>query len=271
MSLQRLALLCAASICLSALADAPVREGRESADLELVTRVRLAAERIEYRGIITAEANAAVFDLYAKTNPRPRMLLIESPGGSAGPAMELGWWMLEHGVDVEVDAYCFSSCANYVFVAGRNKILSSSASLMWHGGVTQPISKAQIEQVLDVTLADLSSDEKSRLLERYSREELLQQLEDARLDLIQRETRFFRALGIDQRITSLGHLYERELLRGKGNYAGWDYSLEDLARLGVRGVQVRGDQWTPQWPIAGQRILRIHLDDLPGFVVDAAH
>jgi len=85
--------------------------------------------------------------------------------------------------------------------------------------------------------------------------------------LVARETRFFQKIGVDQRITMLGHLYERELLRGEGNYTGWDYSLEDLARLGVRQIRVRdGGQWAPVFPLRGGKIYRIRLDSLSDFV-----
>ena len=133
-------------------------------ELQIVTKVRLAADHIEYNGIITAEANAGVFDLYEEAEPRPRTLVIESQGGSAGAAMELGAWILAKGLDVQVDWSCFSSCANYVFLAGQAKILAPRASLMWHGGVTQPISQEQLEQLLDYTLGDLNEQERLRVV-----------------------------------------------------------------------------------------------------------
>jgi hypothetical protein len=258
------AIVCAASIALSGNADAPVAASPPD-ELPLVTRVRLAGDHIEYSGIITHEANEGVFQLYESALPRPHRLIIESQGGGAAAAMDLGAWILQNDMDVQVDTYCFSSCANYVFLAGRNKILSARASLMWHGGVAQPITPEQLGQVLDLTLEDMPLQEKRELLDRYSREDLIAQLEQARQDLIARETEFFRVLGVDQRVTSLGHLYERTLLAGKGDYMGWDLSLEDLARLGVRGLRVDGGEWRPVFPIRGRQIYRIRLDDLPGF------
>jgi hypothetical protein len=181
--------------------------------------------------------------------------------------MQLGSWVFDNGLDVEVDTYCFSSCANYVFPAGRTKVLASRASLMWHGGVTQPITRTELEAVLGDTLDHMDELEEHALLEQRSREELLQQLDHSRVDLVARETRFFQKIGVDQRITMLGHLYERELLQGEGNYTGWDYSLEDLARLGVRQIRVRdGGQWVPVFPLRGGKIFRIRLDSLSEFV-----
>jgi hypothetical protein len=246
----------------------PVATAEEpSSELQIVTKVRLGAERIEYIGLITPEANAGAFELYKIAQPKPKSLLIESEGGSADAGMQLGAWLVENGLDVAIDTFCFSSCANYVFPAGRNKVLAPRALLLWHGGVTQPINREELEQVLDYSLEDMTAVERKTLLERYSRDELMRQLDESRIRLVERETRFFRAIGVDQRITTLGHLFENELLKDEsGYYMGWDYSLADLQRLGVRGVRVRDDEpWDPPFSWKGQPVFRIRLDALPGF------
>lgn len=232
----------------------------------VVTHVRLTADRIEYRGLITHEANMGVFDLYQSAEPKPQALLIESQGGSADAGMELGSWVFDNGLQVQIDTYCFSSCANYVFPAGRTRLLARHASLMWHGGVTQPITPAELAGVLDDTLNGFSEEERDRLLAAHSRDELLRQLQESLVAIVAREARFFRRIGVDQRITTLGHLYQRELLKGRGYYMGWDFSIEDLARLGIRDIQVKGDgAWDPVFPVTGQQIYRIRLDALSGF------
>jgi hypothetical protein len=265
---RRKALACTALwLALTGAAAAqPVGEEFAPDVTNIVTKVRLTPARIEYSGLITREANAGVFDLYESADPRPRALLIESQGGSADAGMELGAWLLENGLQVEVDTYCFSSCANYVFPSGGERLLAPHASLMWHGGVTQPITPEELRAVLDETLDGLPEDERRQLLVEHSRAELLEELEHSLTAIVARETCFFRRLGVDQRITTLGHLYERELLRDGDSYMGWDFSLEDLARLGVRDVSVKGGgAWEPLFPVPGQKIYRIRLDALPDF------
>ena len=232
----------------------------------IVTRVRLTQERIEYSGLITREANAGVFDLYESADPKPRALLIESQGGSADAGMELGAWLFENDLQVQVDTYCFSSCANYVFPSGRTRLLAPHASLMWHGGVTQPITQEELGEVLDETLDGLPEDERRQLLAERSRTEVLEELQRSLRTLVARETCFFRRLGVDQRITTLGHLYERELLGDRNSYVGWDFSLEDMTRLGIRDISVKGGgAWEPQFPLPGQKVYRMRLDELPDF------
>jgi hypothetical protein len=233
---------------------------------QIVTHVRLTEKRIEYSGLITHEANAGAFDLFASAQRKPTALLIESQGGSADAGMELGAWIRENGLDVQIDTYCFSSCANYVFPSGRTRLLAPHASLMWHGGVTQPITPEELGAILDQTLADLPDQERRALLERHSRVELLEDLQRSLRAIVERETCFFRKLGVDQRIATLGHLYERELLKGEDDYAGWDFSLEDMARLGIGDINIEGGAaWDPHFPVPGQRIYRIRLDALPNF------
>lgn len=238
----------------------------ESTEMRIVTKIRLTDCCIEYQGLITSEANEGVFALYQEASPKPTTLLIESHGGAAGAAMRLGMWMLDNELDVKVDTYCYSSCANYVFLAGRHKFLAPHASLMWHGGTTQPIDRAELEHLLDDMLSVLEPEARDAILAERSRERLLELLEMSRRELIARETEFFDRIGVDQRITVLGSLFERELLANDHDYAGWDLSLSDLARLGVRGIKVVGDAaWQP-WPARDNLfVYRIQLDRLPGF------
>ena len=74
--------------------------------------------------------NLRLFELYAKATPRPRLLKVTSSGGDITLGMELGEWVFRNGLDVEVVDHCFSSCANYVFTAGKAKYLNPDAVLM---------------------------------------------------------------------------------------------------------------------------------------------
>lgn len=54
--------------------------------------------------------------------------------------MDLANIVFEKKWDIEVLSHCFSSCANYIFVAGKHKILHIDSQLAWHGGVTQKMN-----------------------------------------------------------------------------------------------------------------------------------
>jgi hypothetical protein len=63
-------------------------------------------------------------------------LRISSEGGEVGGAIKIARWVHANGIDVEVDGECFSSCANYIFPAGRNKHIVGAGIVGWHGTLT---------------------------------------------------------------------------------------------------------------------------------------
>ena len=81
-----------------------------------------------YRGALSEAANQRLFELYVKTKPRPRLLKVTSGGGDITLGMDLGEWVFQNGLDVEVVDHCFSSCANYVFTAAKAKYLNPCAT-----------------------------------------------------------------------------------------------------------------------------------------------
>jgi hypothetical protein len=47
---------------------------------------------------------------------------------------------------------------------------------------------------------------------------------------------------------------------------GWDFSLDDMHRLGIGDISIEdGTTWEPVFPVTGQQIYRIQLDALPDF------
>lgn len=253
---------CALLCCTLSVASA----GSSHANDEAETTVRLNGDVIEYRGPLTQDANKRTFASFETAERKPRTLLIDSKGGSAEAGMQLGAWLFAHTLDVTIENVCLSSCANYVFPAGRIKRLSPTATLLWHGGATQPICDDDLDRLLDEVLMDMSDRDRGELLRHSSRAQLLAALKDSLEFLIARERKFFAMLGVDPRIATLGQLYERELLQSGDDYIGWDYSLEDLAKLGVHDVIVMNDQgWAPARAIDGAKIYRLHLDQLTNF------
>lgn len=228
--------------------------------------VTLTGDTIEYRGQIADDAIQRAFDLFMHAERTPRTLHIESEGGSADAAMELGAWVFRHNLNVRVTTACLSSCASYVLPAGRIKKLAPHATLLWHGGATQPLASGELERILDAALADMSNRDRGEFERHYSRSQMLHNLEASHAQLIERETDYFHLLGVDPRIAMLGHLYRDQLLGPGEHYAGWDYSLEDLARLGVHDVIVEGERaWEPLRTTTAGRIYRLQLDRLEGF------
>jgi hypothetical protein len=69
----------------------------------------------------------------AKFDGRVRRLVVTSEGGVEFQALQIGEVLARQGVDVYVQGYCASACANFIFVAGRRRILIGDAIVGYHG------------------------------------------------------------------------------------------------------------------------------------------
>ncbi len=84
-----------------------------------------------YQGPISAQHNREFFQVIA--DRKIKRLHITSSGGEVDAGVDLGRWVYENQIDVVVEKYCLSSCANYVFTAGRHKTIKPQSVVAWHG------------------------------------------------------------------------------------------------------------------------------------------
>lgn len=147
--------------------------------------------------------------------------VLNSGGGLAHEALQIGMILKEAGVDVVVDGVCLSSCANYLFTAGRNKTIRNGV-VGFHGNVraltAQGGSQAATQNLL-------------RTMGRAERAAYRAELEQT----VAWERRFFADLGIDQA------LFERTQRPDKGKdgetYAFLLPTPATFRRYGVRNVK----------------------------------
>ena len=160
-------------------------KAREEADR---ARVQLSADgtRLVYSGRIKAATVDEALALYKAANPKPDTLDISSQGGSLYDGIRLGTLVYKQQMDVRILGECASSCANYIFPAGKRKFLLPNSRLLWHGGMLQPDWHARIDK---------------RYLDKP--EEKLEALEEHEW-MRQREAAFFRMIGVDPLLTVCG-------------------------------------------------------------------
>jgi hypothetical protein len=75
-----------------------------------------------------------------------KYLVIDSGGGTVLPAMQLAKLAERHRWVLVVSGGCFSSCANYVFLANTDKFVLQGAFVGWHG---LPISPKLVRERFD--------------------------------------------------------------------------------------------------------------------------
>jgi hypothetical protein len=93
--------------------------------------VKLIGETAYYTGSISEERNRKFFDVI--NNQSVKRLVFNSTGGEVEAAINLGLWIYQNKIDIEITEYCFSSCANYIFPAAYHKIIRAGAIVAWHG------------------------------------------------------------------------------------------------------------------------------------------
>lgn len=146
------------------------------------------------------------------------MLRITSPGGDVPSGIELGYFIKDNNLNVEVDKLCFSACANYVIPAAKTVVINEGSLIGWHGGPRQSD---------DLWYASAPSSDKEELITFISR-------------LREKEEAFFEYINVDPDITVYGQTSSKKCQLTKETH-GWYYSISDLAKMGVPNVVINGE------------------------------
>ena len=176
-------------------------------------RVTLAPTVVTYEGPLDAAGIAEV----RRAGPAVTLLRIRSSGGDVDLGMDLAEWVLERRLDVEVLDHCLSSCANYVFPAGRTKVIAPGAVVGWHGSARQTNMPAQLE----AALADLRARDPE-----LDVEQLRATMAEYMTRVIARQDAFFARIGVHECVTRIGQLR----LGARGLFT---MSIADMARFGI--------------------------------------
>jgi len=161
-----------------------------------------------------------------------KTLIITSPGGSISAGVSLGNWVYKNQVNIEVDRVCMSSCANYVFSAGKLKKINNGALIVWHGGAEQK----NFREMLDYFRVLSGRLQKREVL---SEEEMLFLVEnEARYPIWEKQTALqkglFDLLGIDEYITRIGQEPINFL-------ESWTIPIHIMEKFGLNNIKAAED------------------------------
>lgn len=211
-------------------------------------RVWVADNAVHFYGDISRKSARSFMKAVETAGPDAiDRIVINSWGGNTRSGRAIGRWVFEHHLDVEVDAVCFSSCANYIFPAGVQKTIRAGSIVGWHGSEAQfdilalsepgktgtDLQRAAIAD----SLRNSGQDEQNDAELQKDVEWHLVRAERSRAD----EIAFFEEIGTDPEFTihgmRPGHLGAfRASLKD-----GWTYSLDDMKRLGLGQVTYLGE------------------------------
>lgn len=201
--------------------------------------VRVIGDTVYYTGNMS-KASSATFDAAVAGITRGQItrIVMNSGGGDTVAGRHIGRWVKSMGVVVEVDTICFSSCADYVFPAGRARVIRADAFVGWHGNERQ---FAVLAARRGVSLADE--------LRKFAPKELSPEQQAAfvrevgeTLEITQKdEADFYAQLGLNDAFAVCAVGDELEKRFGFTGRKGWGFSIDDMAMLGLTDTVYLGD------------------------------
>lgn len=193
---------------------------------------------LNYVGSINGDANLRLFNLYHQSNVKPTNLKISSLGGNVMEGLRLGNWVFDNKLDVIVDKVCASSCANYVFPAGKTKYLHKHSALIWHGNSFQ-------EDINEYYLDGEQHAVKYR----------------------EAENAFYKKINVHPMLAEYGHkefTFWNFLFRYFKETVGYDYSISDMQKFGLTNIVLLDKTWEWRNHYSQHHVIRVEVnaDDL---------
>lgn len=183
-----------------------------------IESIYVSNNQLYFKGEITESSVKHTFTAINNYKGIIQTMTVNSLGGDILPAMKLGNWIFDNNIQLIVNRFCASSCANYFFTAAKSVHINKNSLVLWHEGATQ----------------------KNFLENAHTPKEL----EDIN-DKIKIEKQFFEKIGVKEEITVYGQLKDFSIMKNtpdcfaadaKGVLQGWTYSIEDLKKFGVDSI-----------------------------------
>ena len=188
--------------------------------------VEAIGDAVVFTGQINQQSAAAFIRLLQ--DPGIHRLVITSRGGMVTAALDMALAIHQRQLDIEVPTACHSSCANYIFPAGRHKIVGRPQAVAWHGNMTHVLYLVQSGQ-----------------------ESWNEEMTAAAYQLAAREAEFFSRVGVDGFVCWFAKTAPYDV---DDFYA---LSTDDMQRFGIKNVTVR--ETSPSQPGAGE-VRQVQVD-----------
>jgi hypothetical protein len=221
---------------------------------------------ITLTGEITPQTFLAVKDCLVNSEAKTKTFVVtNSGGGSWESGLALGILIHRHGWDVEIVDLCASSCANFIFPAGKVKYLHEEALLLFHGGPHQHNVIAQLIEADNAaangSLAAVANPDRARMEghivvddQGAQRLQVLEFLSitnitgpvDLASRLIKASDQFYQDLGVNFLLPHYGQIGKYEPIYKAYEYGGFVYGLDSLRRLGIGSIEMKGGEWRPE-------------------------
>lgn len=218
--------------------------------LSFAQEVRLESDQIYYDGYISKEGILKVEQALKHSASNIQWLNITSKGGDIKLGMALGLLVFNNQLNIRVEEYCLSSCANYIFTAGNRKELGKHGLIGFHGGASSTrFDESQIESVV----AGVPDEQREGM--RLKLEASIR----SNLKLLNRDERiFYNEIGVNREVTTYG---QREEFETKNGFEGWYYPIVQIEKFGVSNIHLIEGYWEYKDPAPSVSFFKIdHVD-----------
>ncbi len=238
-------------------------------------QVRVVGDTVYYEGTIS-EGSYRVFDAAMAKIKRGQItrMVIGSGGGDTRYGRKIGQWVQKMGIIVEVDKVCFSSCSNYIFPAGRGRVIRADAFVGWHGNDRgMEVEAARAGLTLEAFLTRKLRAEIDALTPKQVAEGLAAagqttiegqiaiRIEFARQRIVE-NTMFFKQLGLKDAfsVCAVGDVLKHRP-GWKEEHLGWSFSIEDMERFGMVNTTYLGDGAYEDSSLFRKYVMRLSADE----------
>lgn len=183
--------------------------------LSASAQISRASDEVSFNGFLTPDNTRRLLSELRKGETS--LLRITSGGGYIASALDIAEEIMLRKINVEVSSLCASSCANYIFVAGKKKHILPGAVVMWHGGADQKDFREFRECKREVS--SFSGAKRKVTDESISASRLT----------AERERSLYTQLGVSSMLNRAGQ---------EPNFIGRNvtHSVKDMERLGLKDV-----------------------------------
>lgn len=228
----------------------------------------LRCDTITLAGWINSETFVEARDCLVRSAAAKKTFVVkESGGGDGAAALALGILIHRHKWDVEVVDLCASSCANFIFPAGRTKYLNRHSMLLFHGGPyqenfmemgekfdresmtngapVQAVTLGQVNKEGTLTFTPDRSKAQQEVLEFLSMTNIASAV-DMVGKLRSASDQFYQELGTNPLLSTYGQVGAYEPTYKSYKYGGFIYRLDSLRRLGMANIELKDGEWQPE-------------------------
>jgi hypothetical protein len=208
-----------------------------------------------YDGRINSKGVQELISTYTFKSNSKNWLKVRSAGGDVSSAIDLSFWIIDNNLNIVIEDYCLSSCANYIFTSANEKKILNSALIAFHGGISSAefdmSSITEFSKAMEKKKRDLFLKETKQKFDKYIQEN------------IEKESTLFNLNGVQVDITKIGQDLKYDYIyRDNPNYKGWMYTKEALLCLGVKNIEIVNPPWNPINSSKSSNFFILNVEDI---------